>query len=409
MVLRQTAAILLDAYRELNAKKMFWITLALSLIVAGAIACLGVNDRGVSVLWWTIPAPIINATIVAPAVFYKVIFIAVGFKLWLTWAAAIIALISTASMIPEFVAGGSIELSLSKPIGRVRLFLTKYCSGLLFVSLQVGLFTIASFLVIGIRGGEWVWAIFLSIPIVVLFFSYLFCLCALIGLITRSTIAALFLTVFAWVLIFGVGFAEERLLEFRFNAEETVLVAERDTKDVPGLIERQKAKVEELRTVPPDESDKQRAQREQALATAEASLIGFEKRLELRQTQLNESKDSARLLAQWHAGLFAAKSVLPKTSETMALLERWLLRAGDLDALEGAAQEASANQREEMAKARGRDGRNARERADIEYRAMRRVEAERKSRSVLWVLGTSIVFEAAVLAVACFIFARRDF
>lgn len=32
-----------------------------------------------------------------------------------------------------------------------------------------------------------------------------------------------------------------------------------------------------------------------------------------------------------------------------------------------------------------------------------------RERSVLWVLGTSFAFEAVVLAMSCFIFARRDF
>jgi hypothetical protein len=32
-----------------------------------------------------------------------------------------------------------------------------------------------------------------------------------------------------------------------------------------------------------------------------------------------------------------------------------------------------------------------------------------RERSVWWVLGTSLLFEAVVLGMACFIFVRRDF
>lgn len=32
-----------------------------------------------------------------------------------------------------------------------------------------------------------------------------------------------------------------------------------------------------------------------------------------------------------------------------------------------------------------------------------------RDRSVAWILGTSFAFEAVVLALSCFIFARRDF
>ena len=34
----QTLALLLDAYRELNAKKLFWVVLAISLIVVLSVA-----------------------------------------------------------------------------------------------------------------------------------------------------------------------------------------------------------------------------------------------------------------------------------------------------------------------------------------------------------------------------------
>lgn len=409
MILTQTTAMLVDAYRELNARKLFWITMFLSLLVAGALACVGVNERGISILWWTIPAALLNTSLVEPAAFYKLIFIGFGFKFWLTWAATIIALISTASIVPDFVAGGSVELSLSKPIGRVRLFLTKYLSGLVFVSLQVSVFSIASFLVIGIRGGEWLWAVFLSVPVVVLFFSYLFSVCALVGLLTRSTIAALFLTIFAWTLIFGVGFAEARVLELRFSAEERVLVAEQDLKDLPSLIDRQKKRVADQSEAPKDETAEQKSRREKSLVTAQASLVGFEQRLERRRTQLSESKDSVALISKWHAWLFASKALLPKTSETMSLLERWLMRAGDLEKLEDAATEADADRREEFAKMSGRDVKMAREQAEISARASRRLESELRSRTLVWVLGTSLLFETVLLLVALTVFSRRDF
>src|SRR5438552_350159 len=37
-MIRQTLALLLDAYRELNARKLFWIVLSISLLVAAAFA-----------------------------------------------------------------------------------------------------------------------------------------------------------------------------------------------------------------------------------------------------------------------------------------------------------------------------------------------------------------------------------
>ena len=71
-----------------------------------------------------------------------------------------------ASIFPDFVDRGSIDLMLSKPIGRTRLFFTKFLTGLLFAGLQVTVFTLASFLVIGLRGGDWEPWIFIAVPLV---------------------------------------------------------------------------------------------------------------------------------------------------------------------------------------------------------------------------------------------------
>ncbi len=41
----QTLALLNAAYRELNARKLFWVTMALSLLIVGVFAILGINER----------------------------------------------------------------------------------------------------------------------------------------------------------------------------------------------------------------------------------------------------------------------------------------------------------------------------------------------------------------------------
>ena len=204
----QTLALLHAAYRELNARKLFWVTLALSGLVVAAMAIVGLNEDGLTILWWQFDLAFLNTKIMPVDVFYKFIFAQLAVPYWLAWLATILALISTASIFPDMVSGGSIDILLSKPIGRARLFLTRYVTGLLFVLLQVGVFTIAAFLVIGIRGGSWEPWILISIPLVLLFYSYLFSVCALLGTITRSTIASFLITMLFWLLVFGVNSGE---------------------------------------------------------------------------------------------------------------------------------------------------------------------------------------------------------
>ena len=149
--------------------------MGLSVAVVTSFALLGNNERGMTVVGYTLEIPFFSTKAVSHAGFYKFVFSNVGVNLWLTWGAAILALISTAGMIPEFVSSGSIDMTLCKPIGRLRLFLTKYATGLLFVALQVIVFSVGAFLVIGLRGKSWEPSVFLAVPLVVVFYSYLYC------------------------------------------------------------------------------------------------------------------------------------------------------------------------------------------------------------------------------------------
>src|SRR5207237_9963707 len=68
------------------------------------------------------------------------------------------------------------------------------------------------FLVLGLRGGAWEPALFLAVPLVVLMFSYLFAVCVLLGVLTRSTVAALLLTLLFWSALWAVHQSEVLLL-----------------------------------------------------------------------------------------------------------------------------------------------------------------------------------------------------
>ncbi|MCC6676343.1 MAG: ABC transporter permease [Phycisphaerales bacterium] len=387
--MRQTLALFLDAYRELNAKKLFWITMFISLIVVAVYAMFGLNDRGLTFLWWTFDLPLLNTKTIPADKLYKFMFANIGIPIWLTWAATILALISTASIIPDFIAGGAIELTLSKPIGRARLFLTKFITGLLFVGLQVAVFTTACFLVIGIRGGSWEFRLFLAIPIVLVFFSYLFSVCAVLGLATRSTIASLLITILVWLVFWGVNTTDGIFIlqreRTRLNLERTTRTVERGETLARRQIEKARADgtpVPGIDTPLP--------------AGAADELEAFNALLHGARADRAKAAQSAATWQRWSGYMYAAKTVLPKTDETIRLLNRYLLTAEDL---------ALFNP-----DGRRRDRDNADERADFgDPEVARRAELAVRDRSVLWVLGTSLLFEAFVLALGTIMFVRRDF
>jgi hypothetical protein len=372
-VINQTLTLLVDAYRELNAKKLFWIVLFLSTFIAASFSILGISARGLTIFAWEFEFPGVSTDTMSPGTFYKLLFSQLGFKMWLTWAASILALVSTASIIPDFVRGGAIEVALSKPIGRVRLFLTKYCTGLLFVALQVALFSLAAFLVIGIRGRVWEPAVFLSIPLVVLFFSYLYCFCALIGLLTRSSMTAMLLTVVFWFVLFIVGSAERMFLLFDISTH-------RSFSAVEARLETRRVQLEALEAREnPTPQDLARLERIRGQVESD----------EAEHERLRVAADRWRMV---HSISFGLKTVLPKTGETMDLFERWLVDWGELEPLRQQSLQAS----------NGDEGFGSPEDTYELERVLR-------SRSPLWVLGTSLAFEGAVVALACGYFARRDF
>lgn len=393
----QTWALLVDAYRELNARKLFWITMILSLLVVLVFGAFGLNPSGYSFLWFKFEEPFFNSTNIPPKMFYKFAFASIGIPFWLSWIASILALISTAGIIPDFVSGGAIELSLSKPIGRVRLFLTKYFTGLLFVALQVGAFTVACMIVIGVRGGSWEPDLLLAIPVVLCFYSYLFAICALIGLLTRSSIAALLLTLLFWIFLFALNAVDQIFVFQRENAVQKIARFERDEKTHLKIAENQLKALSEMGTSLRDDEGKLPPGIADELEAANPMLASTRK-------NLASARESREMWIRWTGIVTGVKTVLPKTQETIGLLERHLLTDADRRLLN----------RQENYKATGNvepPPDDDSDDANLRRTQIAAAEADKafRERPVWWIVGTSLGFEAVILGISCWIFARRDF
>jgi len=387
-MLTQTWAIFVDAYRELNSKKLFWITMALSGLVVALIACFGITERGVTFLAWQFDSPWFNARIIPPADFYTWAFTSLGVPIWLTWVQTILALISTASIFPDLVAGGSIETVLSKPISRWRLFLTKYAAGLLFVGLQVLVFSLACFVVIGVRGGQWRPSVFLAVPIVVLFFSYLFGVMALLGLLTRSTIASLLLTIMFWVLLWLVNMADGVFIMLR---EQSALRVERMEARLPRA---ERAAAEALERMKEEELPL-RDEQGRFLGNARDELEVANPMLRGQREALDEARASAASWRTWAWRIVALKTALPKTVDTINLLDRYLLTDEDRQRFRGPAEAEVTIDDPEV-----RQGDPA---------LAARIEKAYNTRTEFWVVGTSLAFEFVILGIGVWRFSRRDF
>jgi hypothetical protein len=402
----QTLALFIDAYRELNARKLFWITMILSGVLMLAFAACGATDTEFTFLTFSWPVPM--ARTIYKAYLLRLVLISI----WISWGAVILALFSTAGIFPEFIANGSIDLYLSKPIGRLRLFLTKYAAALLFVVLQATVFSVIAFVVVGLRIGEWKPGLLLAIPLLTLMFSYLYAVCVLVGVMTRSTIAAMLVTILFWLFIAGVGWAENILLVQRTSAEVTAQVqsarADRLQKRLSA------AERNPLATAPADEppatrpavfdmslSNRRSPDRQANLGTPDALRAALAE----ARSEAEEAGRTADKLEPWHRSLYIAHTLLPKTSETISVMDETLFNRTEMDELD------------DRSERRFGRGATTGEDPDTDWAAReeishRRIEALRTQiggRTVAWSIGTSLIFEAVILAWAAWIFCRRDY
>ncbi len=394
-------AIMLESYRELNSRKLFWITMILSGVVVLAFLGIGLDEGGLSLLGFDLPDFGVNSTTIPPEVFFKQMFIQFGIAFWLAWIASVLALVTTAEIFPSLLSHGAIDMVLSKPIRRLSLFTMKFVGGLLFMGLQVAVFCAACFAVIGVKTGAWEPGLFLAVPIMMLFFSYLFAVCVLFGILTRSSIASLLLTLLVWFVIWIANTADGGLVTFRSMAEqrtESIETRLERQDDLLGLLEQrvEEATDEEARTA--------RTARLEQARSLRAQLV----------EERSDAESSLEDLAFWSDIVFGVKTVLPKTAETVGLLERWLVAAADLqpdpEAEENEEDPAAADEAALLG-----DDPDAPPPPSVwnfqpdQDELEADVQAEFRGRSVAWIIGTSLAFELLVLAFAAWRFQRRDF
>lgn len=218
----QALTILLDSLRMLRASKMFWISLWISALVALSYASIGFTDVGISLGFgmMNFQVPFIRRDTAEATEFYRLLFTDVIVRFWLGWFSLVLALISTCSIFPQFLQPGSIDLALSKPLSRARLFLLKYVGGLSFVATQTLLFCVVAFIAIGYRLDSWSWQVFWAVPVITFSFSLVFCVSALIGVLTRSMIFSLLGSLLFWAMTLVAQWSEDALYKMAYVLPE---------------------------------------------------------------------------------------------------------------------------------------------------------------------------------------------
>jgi hypothetical protein len=112
------------------------------------------------------------------------------------------------------------------------------------------------------------------------------------------------------------------------------------------------------------------------------------------ETRRQRAQGNAETLDKVRSGIRAARAVFPKTWETTRLLGIWL-STDDYNV--AAAAEGVDRQEDELTP------------QALQNLASRRLIEERQQVSTAYAIGTSLAFEAVILFLAFWLFARRDF
>lgn len=372
----QTWAILLDSLRELRSRSLFWIALAISVLVSLALfGLIGFDEKGWHVLWFaTNESALLREGTTGQRDLLKWLFGGALLWWWLTLGAIVLALITTANTIPEFVSSGSIDLTLSKPIGRVRLYVVKILSALLFMVLQVTICVSIAYLLAGLRFGYWFHEAWLAVPLVTLQFLYLFGVMSFVGLMTRSPLASLLAVFIFWGAVSVTQFAANQLEKITVESQHTVQNLEKRRTEI-----RNRAVTENREPYPAERT-----------------------RISDLEQQAIFARNTAATILPWKTPIERIELIVPKTADIQKIIAE-TMEAPTVADLMLRLQGFDPDQMAAMAGMMdGQQFRDAQEAGAAGERAARSVNAPVS-------IGSSMILTTLLLGLSLWVFARRDF
>jgi ABC-type transport system involved in multi-copper enzyme maturation permease subunit len=137
-----------------------------------------------------------------------VLLLHVAFGSWVAGTGGVLLLLLWASsLVPEFLQPANAAVLLTKPPPYWLVLAGKYLGVMLFVAVQAGLFFGCTFVALGVSTGVWPAGYLAGAPLMVLHFAALYSFAVLLGVSTRSTMAAALGTLLFWVACVSVNSA----------------------------------------------------------------------------------------------------------------------------------------------------------------------------------------------------------
>jgi len=131
----------------------------------------------------------------------------------------LVSVVVTATFAPTMIRKGTLELLLVRPLPRWQLIVFTYAAALLFVAGLLGLLILATWLVTGLLTNLWSPGILVALPTLLMFFAMLLSVSVFTGVVTRSAVAAMLVTITTWGVLFVVGLMHMQVVASRIRAE----------------------------------------------------------------------------------------------------------------------------------------------------------------------------------------------
>ncbi|HEV3137935.1 MAG TPA: ABC transporter permease, partial [Pirellulales bacterium] len=139
-------------------------------------------------------------------------------------AGVFVAVLVTASMIPQTFEAGSADLLLSKPVFRSWLFLAKFVGGCAFIAINAAYFIGGLWLIMGLRFGLWNERLLVAIPLYLFLFAIYYSVSAFAGIVWRNAIVSVVLAVVFWFVCWTLGTATQLVEALSLNPRRLITI-----------------------------------------------------------------------------------------------------------------------------------------------------------------------------------------
>ncbi len=141
-----------------------------------------------------------------------------------TLAVIFLSVFATASIVPNMMEKGTIDILISKPVSRFELLFGKTAGSILIVFCNVAYFIAGIWLIISLKTGYWDGTFLLSIFTITFYFIILYSILLLIGVATQSTALSIIIVYVYIIVVAPILSQREALAAFmRNDTVESVL------------------------------------------------------------------------------------------------------------------------------------------------------------------------------------------